>query len=98
MGTRATLAIAAALAAGTVIASDRSRAARAEFVRANPCPATGKTAGPCAGHQVDHVLALCAGGTDRASNMAWLTVAQHKSKTSSDVGICRAQKAGVLNR
>jgi hypothetical protein len=83
---------------GAAAAADRSRAARAEFVRTNPCPATGKTLGPCPGHEVDHVRALCAGGTDHASNMAWLTVAEHKRKTRDDVGACRAQRAGVLHR
>lgn len=80
------------------LAADRSRAARVEFVRSNPCPATGKPSGACPGYEVDHVRSLCAGGIDHASNMAWLTVEQHKAKTRHDVGLCRAQRAGVLER
>jgi hypothetical protein len=92
------LAAALLLVAMAAQAIDRSRAARAEFVRSNPCPATGKISGACPGYQVDHVRALCAGGTDHASNMAWLTIEEHKRKTRGDVGVCRAQKAGVLHR
>jgi hypothetical protein len=86
------------LAAVSAAGVERSRSARAEFARTNPCPATGKISGPCPGYQVDHVRALCAGGTDHASNMAWLTIEEHKRKTRGDVGVCRAQKAGVLHR
>jgi hypothetical protein len=86
------------LAISAAGAADRSRTARAEFMRTNPCPATGKTSGACPGYQVDHVRALCAGGVDHRSNMAWLTVEQHKAKTRDDVGRCRAQRAGFLDR
>jgi hypothetical protein len=75
-------------------ASTRSRTARAAFVKANPCPSTGKP-GPCPGWQVDHVRSLCAGGADHASNMQWLRVTDHKAKTPKDTGRCRAQKAGL---
>jgi hypothetical protein len=74
---------------------DRSRSARADFVRVNPCPATGKTSGACPGYQVDHVRSLCAGGTDTPGNMQWLRVEDHKRKTPKDVGRCRAMRAGV---
>lgn len=87
-----------ALVAGATLAADRSRTERAAFVRDNPCPATGKTSGACPGWQVDHVRALCAGGTDHATNMQWLAEADHKRKTRDDVGKCRAQRAGVLER
>lgn len=94
--------IVALVLAGAVVlsagAAERSRAARAEFQRHNPCPSTGRTRGPCPGYQVDHVRALCAGGTDHPSNMAWLTISQHQEKTRRDVGACRAQRAGVLQR
>jgi rRNA maturation protein Nop10 len=83
------------LAIRSVRAAERSAALRAEFVRLNPCPATGQSRGACPGYQVDHRLALCAGGTDYPSNMQWLSEADHKAKTRADVGVCRAQKAGV---
>jgi hypothetical protein len=92
------LALVCAMAAAPGDAVDRSRAARAEFRRANPCPSTGSPRGPCPGHQVDHVLALCAGGPDHPSNMAWITVPEHKRKTAQDVAICKAQRAGVADR
>ena len=85
-----------ALLAGTSQATERSRAMRAEFQRHHPCPSTGKSRGACPGYQVDHVRALCAGGTDHPSNMAWLTMQAHQQKTSSDVGACRARRVGVL--
>lgn len=88
----ATVSLALCLSAA---AGPRSPAVKAEFRRLAPCPATGKTTGACPGYQVDHRLALCAGGPDHATNMQWLSVADHKVKTRSDVGVCRAQKAGV---
>lgn len=75
------------------VAAPRSSSARAEFVKANPCPATGKARGACPGWQVDHRIALCAGGDDAAHNMQWLTVEAHKAKTRIDVRECRAQRA-----
>lgn len=70
----------------------RSSSARAEFVKANPCPVTGKRRGACPGWQVDHRIALCAGGDDAPHNMQWLTVEAHKAKTRTDVRVCRAQR------
>lgn len=49
----------------------RSSAARREFRQANPCPATGRTTGPCPGYVVDHIHALKRGGPDDPSNMQW---------------------------
>ena len=78
----------AALALLLPLAADaRDRAVRAEFMRSNPCPATGKPTGPCVGWEVDHVTPLCRGGADAVTNLQWLTVAQHKLKTRGD---CRA--------
>ena len=75
------------------LTAPRSSSARAEFVKANPCPATGKTRGRCPGWQVDHRIALCAGGDDAPHNMQWLTVEAHRAKTRQDVRECRAQRA-----
>ena len=55
----------------------------------NPCPSTGATRGACPGYQADHRIAICAGGADRAGNLQWLTVEQHKLKTKRDVMECR---------
>ena len=57
-----------------------SSKARSQFIHANPCPATGKTSGPCKGWIVDHVVPLCAGGADKPDNMQWQTTADAKLK------------------
>ena len=67
----------------------RSPAARAEFVKANPCPANGKTRGACPGWEVDHVVPLKCGGQDDPANMQWLTVEAHKRKTAAEAKNCR---------
>lgn len=70
-----------------LLASDadaRDRNVRAEFMRQVPCPATGKTSGPCPGYEADHITPLCRGGSDTVSNLQWLTTAQHKLKTRGD--------------
>lgn len=58
----------------------RSYAAKAEFRRLNPCPATGLVKGPCAGYVIDHIKALACGGPDAPENMQWQTVADAKAK------------------
>lgn len=58
----------------------RSLAARAEFVRMNHCPSTGRARGACPGWIVDHVKALACGGPDRPDNMQWQTVADARAK------------------
>jgi hypothetical protein len=68
----------------------RSQAVRAEFQRENPCPSTGATRGKCPGYQADHRIAICAGGADRAGNLQWLTIEDHKRKTKRDVMECRS--------
>lgn len=47
----------------------------AAFRRAHPCPATGRTAGPCPGWALDHVIPLACGGCDAVSNLQWLPLA-----------------------
>ncbi len=73
----------------SVFAAERSPAIRAEFMRQNPCPATGATRGACPGYQVDHREALICGGRDELSNLQWLSVAEHKAKTRVEVKLCR---------
>lgn len=86
-----------ALALGTLAvctsqAADRSRPLRAEFIRGNPCPATGETRGACPGWEVDHRVSLCSGGPDALHNLEWITVARHREKTKRDVVICRTAR------
>ena len=61
-------------------ANRRSSAARASFEEANPCPATGKTAGPSPGYVIDHIRPLKRGGPDAPSNMQWQTTSAAKAK------------------
>jgi len=51
----------------------RSSAAKSEFKRENPCPATGHSGGPYAGYVIDHIKPLKRGGSDVPSNMQWQT-------------------------
>lgn len=70
----------------------RSHAARAAFMRENPCPSTNKPRGPCPGYVVDHITPLCAGGADHSSNMQWQTVAEAKAKDRLEVAECRQHR------
>jgi hypothetical protein len=67
----------------------RSRAARAAFERAHPCPATGRSSGACPGYVVDHVTPLACGGADAPSNMQWETVQEGKAKDKWERKGCR---------
>lgn len=58
----------------------RSYAAKAQFARLHPCPATGKRVPHCPGYVIDHVKPLACGGADAPANMAWQTVADGKAK------------------
>ena len=86
---RVGLPLAVALLSTSAAAAARSPALRAEFMRLNPCPATGATRGACPGWQVDHRDALVCGGRDELGNLQWLTVTEHKAKTRVEVKLCR---------
>jgi hypothetical protein len=58
----------------------RSKTAIRDFKKTNPCPATGKTSGPCKGYVIDHVKPLKEGGADAPTNMQWQTEADAKAK------------------
>ena len=58
----------------------RSSSAKHKFERANPCPSTGRTTGPCPGYVIDHVQPLERGGADSPNNMQWQTTAEAKAK------------------
>lgn len=81
--------VALALGLPDAAAVPRSAAARAEFQRANPCPATAQRRGPCPGYQIDHVTPLKCGGPDSATNMQWLSIEEHKAKTAREARLCR---------
>ena len=68
---------------------ERSAAEVMAFKRSVPCPATGKPELRCAGHEVDHIEPLCAGGADRRENLQYLTIQEHRWKTRTDVRVCR---------
>lgn len=78
-----------ALACSGADAAPRSTAARHEFQRLNPCPATGARRGACRGWIIDHVVPLCAGGPDAPSNMQWQTVDDAKRKDVEERRLCR---------
>ena len=58
----------------------RSPAAKKQFQKSHPCPATGSTSGSCKGYVIDHVKALKHGGKDDPSNMQWQTKEQARAK------------------
>jgi hypothetical protein len=95
---RFALSLLLALAAAAAWPAERSRAVRAEFMRDNPCPATGATRGSCPGWQVDHAVPLCLGGqaVDTQANLRWVAIEPHKAKTREDVRLCRAVRAQVV--
>lgn len=79
----------ALLAAAPSAATERDRAARADFMRQTPCPATGERRGPCPGFVVDHIVPLCAGGLDGPGNMQWQDEATGKDKDRRERQLCR---------
>jgi hypothetical protein len=72
---------------------ERSRAARQEFQRLNPCPANGKAHGACPGYVVDHIVPLACGGPDDPSNMQWQTREEAKAKDRWERAQCQARPA-----
>jgi hypothetical protein len=70
----------------------RAWAARAQFQREHPCPATGTTSGSCPGWIVDHVIPLVCGGPDKPSNMAWQTVKDAKEKDKVERKNCEDKR------
>src|SRR5262245_12653645 len=82
----------AALVALPALAADRDPAARRAFQKAHPCPANGRTEGPCRGWVVDHVKPLCAGGRDHPSNMQWQKRAEAKKKDKLEAAECRGKR------
>ena|ERR1700674_2840182 len=85
-------ALALALSPQTALAK-RSAAAKYDFRVGHPCPATGKTRGPCQGYVIDHVKPLACGGADQPANMQWQTIAAGKAKDKWERrgGVCFRQ-------
>lgn len=69
--------------------ANRSTAAKNAFKRANPCPVTQSSKGPCPGYVVDHIIPLCAGGPDKPHNMQWQTVENAKIKDRDERRMCK---------
>ena len=55
---------------GRIQRDPRSRHA---FRKTHPCPPTGRIAGACPGHVIDHIVPLKRGGADAPDNMQWQT-------------------------
>lgn len=72
-----------------VHALPRDKVQTAHFKRDHPCPATGKSKGPCKGYNVDHKQSLMTGGADHPDNMQWVKTADHKRKTKQDLADCK---------
>lgn len=89
------LSVAAAMFACPTHAIERSSSQVRAFRVQHPCPSTGNARGACPGHQVDHIRPLCMGGEDKASNMQWMAIDDHKWKTFVDVRECAKFKASV---
>lgn len=70
------------LGAGVTAPHAASRPSNAEiyFRLENPCPATGRTRGECAGYVVDRVIPIVCGGAEDPANMRWITLAEAKAK------------------
>jgi hypothetical protein len=83
---RAALALALALTAAAPADArvHRDHRAKAEFKRAEHCPATGRGRGPCPGYVIDHIVPLACGGLDHPSNMQWQTIPEAKAKDRTE--------------
>ena len=69
----------------------RSTSAKHSFETSHPCPATGRTSGPCKGYVIDHVKPLACGGADAPSNMQWQTETAAKLKDRTERASCAAR-------
>ena len=61
-----------------------NQAARREFQKGHPCPATGKMTGACPGYVVDHIVPLKCGDADEPGNMQWQTKEAQRQRIESN--------------
>ncbi len=73
----------------------RSHAAKAAFARMNPCPATGLSVPSCPGYVIDHIVPLCAGGSDTPDNMQWQEYEASLVKDNEERRQCRLLRESV---
>lgn len=69
-------------------AEHRSYAAKAQFARLHPCPATHQPVPHCPGYVIDHIKPLACGGADAPKNMQWQTIAAGKAKDRWELKQC----------
>ena len=69
----------------------RSAKARDDFKKAHPCPATGKSHGPCDGYVVDHVKPLKKGGPMRRQICNGKPSGTARRKTGQNDSRCLAE-------
>jgi hypothetical protein len=81
-------------APGADARAHRSEKVKADFQRANPCPATGQTKGKCPGYVIDHVYPLACGGLDDPLNLMWQTVRDAKIKDRWERKGCQSAGRG----
>lgn len=62
-----------------------------KFRMGHPCPVTGQARGKCPGWEVDHIVARRCGGPDKASNMQWLSIEEHRKKSAREARECRGR-------
>ena len=63
------------------------------FAKANPCPATKAPIPSCKGYRIDHIVPICAGGTDTAANMQWQTVEASRLKDAIEISSCACNRS-----
>ena len=86
--TAALLAVCAALSVSASAKQPRLASVKREFQLTHPCPANGRTSGPCPGYIKDHVKPLACGGPDAPSNMQWQTKVDAKAKDKWETKGC----------
>lgn len=74
----------------------RSERVRRNFQRLNPCPSTGRTAGACPGYVKDHVIPLCACGSDSVGNLQWSDRRESLEKDREELRLCEEIKHGKI--
>ncbi|MGZ5650221.1 MAG: HNH endonuclease signature motif containing protein [Usitatibacter sp.] len=89
----AILLLALAVALPCAATTDRSQVEKGRFARAHQCPSTGLKKPSCPGYVIDHIMPLCGGGADKASNMQWQDIADAKRKDARERRYCSCLRA-----